>query len=92
VDTKTLRPWWARLTTHPLLVNQTLQSLRVEHINAPETDTAKRLLQGGGAERGPLVSGALADTLRNARQPVWLFEAVSAPQPAASSAASGAAP
>jgi Tfp pilus assembly protein PilN len=92
VDTKTLRPWWARLTTHPLLANQTLQSLRVEHINAPEADTAKRLLQGGGTERGPLVSGALAETLRNARQPVWLFEAVSGPQQAASSAASGAAP
>ncbi len=89
VDTKTLRPWWSRLATHPLLSAHTLQSLRVEHINAPETDTAKRLLQPGGAERGPLVSGALADTLRTARQPVWLFEAVSGPQAAASGAASG---
>ena len=41
-----------------MLANQTLQSLRVEHINAPEADTAKRLLQGGAAERRPLVSGA----------------------------------
>lgn len=89
VDTKTLRPWWGRMATQPLLSNHTLQSLRVEHINAPETDVVKRLLQPGGPDRAPLVTGALAETLRNARQPVWLFEAVSSPQPAASSAASG---
>jgi hypothetical protein len=79
LDTAVLRPWFAQLSTHPLLAGQELSSLRVERLGAPGTET------GGDhpllARGSPLIGSGL---------PVWSFRVVSTPAQAAS-AASGAA-
>lgn len=74
LDTAQLRPWLARLSTHPLLAGQELSALRVEKLGAPGNE-------GGG----PALldrSGPLTQT----RLPVWAFRVVSAPASAASGA------
>ncbi len=77
LDTAVLRPWLARLASHPLLAGQELSSLRVERLGAPGTEASGDPLLARG---GPLAGSGL---------PVWSFRVVSAPAQAAT-AASGA--
>lgn len=78
LDTAQLRPWLARLSTHPLLAGLQLSALRVEKLGAQDGDGPALLERSG-----PLAQTGL---------PVWAFRVVSAPAAAASaSAASGAA-
>ncbi|MGM9480417.1 PilN domain-containing protein [Roseateles sp. NT4] len=78
LDTAVLRPWLARLGTHPLLAGQELAALRVDRAGAPGSELSNHPLMARGA---PLEKAGL---------PVWVFRVVSAPA-APASAASGSA-
>jgi len=77
LDTAVLRPWLARLASHPLLAGQELSALRVERLGAPGTET------GGD----PLLSRS--SPLASSGVPLWTFRVVSAPADAASAAPGG---
>lgn len=79
LDTAVLRPWLARLASHPALAGQSLAALRVEQPGAPGNDDAARALP---ARHLPSPGSQPL--------PVWNFHVVSAP--GAASAASGAQP
>ncbi|MDR7267504.1 Tfp pilus assembly protein PilN [Pelomonas saccharophila] len=74
LDTAVLRPWLARLASHPLLAGQELSALRVERLGAPGTQAGGDPLLSRGS---PLMASGL---------PVWAFRVVSAPAQAASAA------
>lgn len=78
LDTAVLRPWLARLASHPLLAGQQLSALRVERLGAPGGETAGNPLLSRGS---PLASTGL---------PIWAFRVVSAPVAGAGAASGGA--